>query len=155
CSTARRGSPTATAASRWTRARRSRAPARPASVLLEERQVGARPHDHRARRARVLGGLRLPQPRRPLEGAALLERLSWRHAAIAEVRSETAHAKTLVLDVDGWPGHRAGQHVDIRVTAEDGYQAQRSYSIASAPESPRLELTVERVEDGEVSTYLV
>jgi len=81
--------------------------------------------------------------------------LSWRHAAIAEVRPETAHAKTLVLDVDGWPGHRAGQHVDIRLTAEDGYQAQRSYSIASAPESPRLELTVERIEDGEVSTYLV
>jgi ferredoxin-NADP reductase len=62
---------------------------------------------------------------------------------------------TLVLDVPGWPGHRAGQHVDVRLTAEDGYQAQRSYSIASAPEQPELALTVERFDDGEVSPYLV
>ena len=60
-----------------------------------------------------------------------------------------------MLDVPDWPGHRAGQHVDVRLTAEDGYQAQRSYSIASAPEAPALELTVERVDDGEVSPYLV
>jgi ferredoxin-NADP reductase len=59
-----------------------------------------------------------------------------------------------VLAVPGWPGHAAGQHVDIRLTAEDGYQAQRSYSIASGPGSPDLELTVERIEDGEVSPYL-
>jgi ferredoxin-NADP reductase len=59
-----------------------------------------------------------------------------------------------VLDVPGWPGHRAGQHVDVRLTAEDGYQAQRSYSIASPPEGEHLELTVERLDDGEVSPYL-
>jgi ferredoxin-NADP reductase len=68
---------------------------------------------------------------------------------------ETSHVRTLVLDVDGWGGHRPGQHVDIRLTAEDGYQAQRSYSIASAPEEGRLELTVELVDGGEVSPYLV
>ncbi len=63
--------------------------------------------------------------------------------------------RTIVLDVPEWPGHRAGQHVDVRLTAEDGYQAQRSYSVASAPEDERLALTVERIEDGEVSPYLV
>ena len=71
-----------------------------------------------------------------------------------DARAETPTARTLVLDVPGWPGHRAGQHVDLRLTAEDGYQAQRSYSIASAPEEPAIELTIERLEDGEVSTYL-
>jgi ferredoxin-NADP reductase len=70
------------------------------------------------------------------------------------VRRETATAKTLVLDVEGWPGHRAGQHVDVRLTADDGYQAERSYSIASAPDGERLELTVELIEDGEVSPWL-
>jgi ferredoxin-NADP reductase len=68
---------------------------------------------------------------------------------------ETARVSSLVLDPPAWPGHRAGQHVDVRLTAEDGYQAQRSYSIASAPEDERLVLTVERLEDGEVSPYLV
>ena len=63
-------------------------------------------------------------------------------------------AVTIAFDVPGWPGHRAGQHVDIRLTAEDGYQAQRSYSIASPPEDGRLALTVERIDDGEVSPYL-
>ena len=63
--------------------------------------------------------------------------------------------RSIVLDVPAWPGHRAGQHVDVRLTAEDGYQAQRSYSIASAPEDERLVLTVERLDDGEVSPYLV
>ena len=67
---------------------------------------------------------------------------------------ETPRVKTIALDVPGWPGHRAGQHVDVRLTAEDGYQAQRSYSIASAPDGTRIELTVERLEDGEVSPYL-
>jgi ferredoxin-NADP reductase len=71
-----------------------------------------------------------------------------------ELREETPHAATIALDAPHWPGHRAGQHVDVRLTAEDGYQAQRSYSIASAPESERLELTVERIDDGEVSPYL-
>jgi ferredoxin-NADP reductase len=69
---------------------------------------------------------------------------------------ETPRVKTLVLNVQGWPGHRAGQHVDVRLTAEDGYQAQRSYSIASAPEDvDQVALTVERIDDGEVSPYLV
>jgi ferredoxin-NADP reductase len=80
---------------------------------------------------------------------------SWRAAWLAEKVVETPSAATLVLDVDDWLGHRAGQHVDVRLTAEDGYQAQRSYSIASAPEDERLALTVERLDDGEVSPYLV
>ncbi len=73
---------------------------------------------------------------------------------MASVREETPRARTLVLDVPGWPGHRAGQHVDVRLVAEDGYQAQRSYSIASAPEERTVALTVERLDDGEVSPYL-
>ena len=81
-------------------------------------------------------------------------RLEWRVATVVSIREETRRVRTLVLDVPHWPGHRAGQHVDVRLVAEDGYQAQRSYSIASAPESPTLELTVERLEDGEVSPYL-
>jgi len=73
---------------------------------------------------------------------------------VQSARQETPQVRTLALDADGWASHRAGQHVDVRLTAEDGYQAQRSYSIASAP-GDRLELTVERLEDGEVSPYLV
>ena len=68
--------------------------------------------------------------------------------------AETPTARTLAFDCPDWPGHRAGQHVDVRLTAEDGYEAQRSYSIASAPDDPVLELSVERLEDGEVSPYL-
>ena len=90
-----------------------------------------------------------------MAGAAVLGRLIWLPAEVVEVVPETPRASTIVLDVPGWPGHRAGQHVDVRLTAEDGYQAQRSYSIASAPEDGRLALTVERLEDGEVSPYLV
>jgi ferredoxin-NADP reductase len=81
--------------------------------------------------------------------------LRWQEATVREVVAESRRARTLVLDVPEWPGHRAGQHVDVRLTAEDGYQAQRSYSIASAPERNALELTVELVDDGEVSAYLV
>jgi ferredoxin-NADP reductase len=73
---------------------------------------------------------------------------------VVEVRPETSEAKTIVLDVPDWPGHLAGQHVDVRLTAGDGYQAQRSYSIASPPEDQHLALTVERIDDGEVSLYL-
>ena len=80
--------------------------------------------------------------------------LAWRVATVREVVVETPAARTLVLDVPDWPGHRAGQHVDVRLTADDGYQAQRSYSIASAPELDVVELTVERLDDGEVSPYL-
>ena len=90
-----------------------------------------------------------------MAGAAVLGRLTWRVADVAEIRAETPRVKTLALDVAGWPGHRAGQHVDVRLTAEDGYQAQRSYSIASAEMGSRVELTVERIDDGEVSPYLV
>ncbi|HKG38166.1 MAG TPA: ferredoxin reductase [Conexibacter sp.] len=78
----------------------------------------------------------------------------WRTVMVRELIRETAHACTVVFDVPGWPGHRAGQHVDVRLTAEDGYQAERSYSIASAPEDPQLALTIERIDDGEVSPYL-
>jgi ferredoxin-NADP reductase len=86
--------------------------------------------------------------------AAVPGRLNWRVATLTETRDETATARTLVFDVPGWPGHLAGQHVDIRLTAEDGYTAERSYSIASAPDGNRLELTVQRIADGEVSPYL-
>jgi ferredoxin-NADP reductase len=82
-------------------------------------------------------------------------RHAWLTATIREVVAENERARTLVLDVPGWPGHRAGQHVDVRLTAADGYQAQRSYSIASPPERSDLALTVERVDEGEVSPYLV
>jgi ferredoxin-NADP reductase len=98
-----------------------------------------------------------------------LGRLSWRLADVAEVRPETGRVVTLALDVPGWDGHLPGQHVDVRLTAEDGYQAERAYSIASAapdggrggpgdrrggPPVSRVELAVERLEDGEVSPYL-
>jgi ferredoxin-NADP reductase len=73
---------------------------------------------------------------------------------VIDVVPETPRTRTLVLDVPDWPGHRAGQHVDVRLTAEDGYQTERSYSIASAPEDSRLLLTVEELKDGEVSPYL-
>jgi ferredoxin-NADP reductase len=92
--------------------------------------------------------------------AAVLERLSgrepivWRVATVRETIRETPRARTILLDVPGWPGHVAGQHLDVRLTAEDGYQAQRAYSIASTPEDPVLALTVERLDDGEVSPYL-
>jgi ferredoxin-NADP reductase len=81
-------------------------------------------------------------------------RLEWRVATIVEIREETRHARTLALDVPAWPGHLAGQHVDVRLVAEDGYQAQRSYSIASPPGSRYVELTIERIENAEVSPYL-
>jgi len=82
-------------------------------------------------------------------------RLRWQIAEVREIVIETPRVRSLLLYVAGWQGHLPGQHVDIRLTAEDGYQAQRSYSIASSPESELLTLTVERVMDGEVSPYLV
>jgi len=90
----------------------------------------------------------------PTSPASRPKSIAWRLATVADVVPETSRARTLVIDVPGWSGHRAGQHVDVRVTAEDGYQAQRSYSIASAPEDTRLALTIERLDDGEVSPYL-
>ena len=83
-----------------------------------------------------------------------MSRLEWRVATVAGVRDESPRTRTLVLTAPEWPGHRAGQHVDVRLVAEDGYQAQRSYSIASAPDNNVLELTIERLKDGEVSSYL-
>jgi ferredoxin-NADP reductase len=80
--------------------------------------------------------------------------ITWRLVTVVDVQVETLRTRTLVLEVPGWPGHRAGQHVDVRLTAEDGYQAQRSYSIASAPEDAGVALTVDRLDDGEVSPYL-
>jgi ferredoxin-NADP reductase len=88
-----------------------------------------------------------------MAGTAVRGRLSWQTATVASVADETAKVRTLRLEVPDWPGHRAGQHVDIRLTADDGYQAERAYSIASAPGEP-LALTVERLDDGEVSPYL-
>jgi ferredoxin-NADP reductase len=90
-----------------------------------------------------------------LERAALPRRLTWQLATVAELVDEMPRVRSIVLDLPDWAGHRAGQHVDVRLTAEDGYQAQRSYSIASAPEDDLLVITVERLEDGEVSPYLV
>jgi ferredoxin-NADP reductase len=87
-------------------------------------------------------------------GTAVLGRLTWLAASIAAAVQETPRVRTLELDVPGWPGHRAGQHLDVRLTAEDGYQAQRSYSIGSAP-GDGIALTIERLDDGEVSPYLV
>ncbi|MCS7478527.1 ferredoxin reductase [Umezawaea endophytica] len=84
----------------------------------------------------------------------MVRRLNWHVAEVVDVRDETAAARTLVLDVPDWPGHLPGQHVDVRLTAEDGYSTQRSYSLAAPADGSRLELTVQRVDDGEVSPYL-
>ena len=88
-----------------------------------------------------------------MAGTAVRGRLTWQTATVGGVTDETPQVRTLVLEVPDWPGHRAGQHVDIRLTADDGYQAERAYSIASAPGEP-LTITVERLDDGEVSPYL-
>jgi len=88
-----------------------------------------------------------------MAGTAVRGRLTWQTATVGSVVSETARVRTLSLSVPDWAGHRAGQHVDVRLTAEDGYQAERAYSIASAPGEP-LSITVERLDDGEVSPYL-
>jgi len=80
--------------------------------------------------------------------------VSWRTGTVRSLHDETPTARTLVLDVPGWPGHNAGQHVDIRLTAPDGYSATRSYSIASASDGTTVEVTVEGLDDGEVSPYL-
>jgi ferredoxin-NADP reductase len=90
-----------------------------------------------------------------MAGAALRGRLIWRLVDVTAAVDETARTRTIELDVPGWPGHLPGQHVDVRLTAEDGYQAQRSYSIATPADGTRLAITVERIDDGEVSPYLV
>jgi ferredoxin-NADP reductase len=86
--------------------------------------------------------------------AALPGRLNWQLATVVDLIDETPRAKSIVMDVPEWQGHTAGQHLDVRLTAEDGYQAQRSYSIASAPSDDHLVITVERLDDGEVSPFL-
>jgi len=88
-----------------------------------------------------------------MAGTAVRGRLTWQVATVSRVTQETARVRTIALDVPGWAGHRAGQHLDVRLTAEDGYRAERSYSIASAPGEP-VAITVERLDDGEVSPYL-
>ena len=88
-----------------------------------------------------------------MAGTAVRGRLTWQVATVESLRPETASVRTIDLDVPDWAGHQAGQHLDIRLTAEDGYVAERSYSIASAPGEP-VTMTVERLEDGEVSPYL-
>lgn len=82
------------------------------------------------------------------------QQLKWQFGTVVEIRRETPNVKSLILDLPDWTRHLAGQRVDVRLTAEDGYQAQRSYSIASPPEDKFLMLTVDRIEDGEVSPYL-
>ncbi len=90
-----------------------------------------------------------------MAGAEVLGRVSWRTSKIVALRDETSTARTIALMVPDWPGHVAGQHIDIRLTAPDGYSAVRSYSIASAPTlDQRIEITVERLDNGEVSPYL-
>ena len=88
-----------------------------------------------------------------MEGTAIPGRLTWQVATVTAARQETPSVRTIELDVPSWPGHRAGQHLDIRLTAEDGYSAERSYSIATAAGEP-VAITVERLDDGEVSPYL-
>src|SRR5215510_11319397 len=91
-----------------------------------------------------------------MERRTLLGRLTWQLGEVVATHAETASTRSITLEVPSWPGHRPGQHVDVRLTAEDGYQAERSYSIASPSEvGTRVTLTVERLEDGEVSPYLV
>jgi ferredoxin-NADP reductase len=85
--------------------------------------------------------------------AAVRGRLTWQTATVTSVTTETDAVRTIGLDVPDWPGHRAGQHIDVRLTAEDGYTAERSYSIATADDEP-VAITVERLDDGEVSPYL-
>src|SRR5215472_16823703 len=89
-----------------------------------------------------------------MERRTVSGRLTWELGEVVATHQETARVKSITLAVPGWTGHRPGQHVDVRLTAEDGYQAQRSYSVASEPESARLMLTVELIDEGEVSPYL-
>src|SRR3954465_3114680 len=90
-----------------------------------------------------------------MAGTAVLGRLNWEPAVGVDIGHETPGVKTIAFDVPRWPGHLAGQHVDVRLTSADGYQTERSYSIASRANGTRIELTIERLEGGEVSPYLV
>jgi ferredoxin-NADP reductase len=88
-----------------------------------------------------------------MAGTAVRGRLTWLTGTVTAVVAETPTVRTIMVDVPGWPGHRAGQHLDVRLTADDGYTAERSYSLASAPGEP-VAITVQRLDDGEVSPYL-
>src|SRR5438552_16452495 len=123
---------------------------------MEERQMGTGHQTHARGSAWFLGKPRLPRLWRPVARTALLgRRVMWRVGTVVAFHDETPTARTITLQVADWPSHVAGQHVDVRLTASDGYSAVRSYSIASAPNSERrVELTVERLPDGEVSPYL-
>ena len=90
-----------------------------------------------------------------MAGTAVRGRLNWIAAEVVEIAAETEDIRTITFRCQGWRGHRPGQHVDVRLTAPDGYQAQRSYSIATPANGDLVTLTVERLDDGEVSTYLV
>jgi ferredoxin-NADP reductase len=89
-----------------------------------------------------------------MAGTAVLRRLTWAIAEVVERADETPRVRSLTFDVPDWPGHLPGQHIDVRLTAEDGYRAQRSYSIATPADGARVTIVVERLEDGEVSPYL-
>src|SRR3954463_12953275 len=118
--------------------------------------MGARHDAVAGGRGWILGRSRLSHLWRSVAGAAILgRRVMWRVGTVVALHDETATARTITLEVSDWPGHVAGQHADCRLTASDGYSAVRSYSIASAPNSQRrIELTVERLPNGEVSPYL-
>src|SRR6201993_636550 len=117
--------------------------------------MGEGPNADAARQAGLLGKPRLSHLWGPMAGTTVLRPVMWRSAKVVELRDETATARTIGLAVRDWPGHIAGQHVDVRLTAPDGYSAVRSYSIASAPNSDgHIEITVERLPNGEVSPYL-
>ena len=141
------------------RARRASPAPRPPPVLLEKRQMGRRAAPGRPRRARLLGTERIPRPRRPLARTALPRRLSptmaWEPATVVAIGDETARAKTFRLRLSRPRAHLAGQHYILRLSAPDGYSAQRSYSVASAPDgSAEIELTIERLPGGEVSMFM-
>ena len=137
------------------RTRRSCETSRAAPVPLEVGKVGSRYRPSAARRAGILGNAWLPRIWRSVARTAIRRGLSqplrWQLARLVAERTETSTAKTLVLEIDDWAGHLPGQHVDVRLTAEDGYSTQRSYSIASAPDGNQIELTIQLLQDGEVS----
>src|SRR5690606_12142713 len=139
------------------RARRSCATARASPLLLEERQMGARTGHAQPERPRILGAVRLRPARRSVAGGALRVNTSsggWLPGTLVDAVPLTDSARSLAFQVPGWPGNDAGQHVDIRLSAPDGYQAVRSYSIATAGPGDELELAVERLPGGEVTPSL-
>src|SRR5262245_27370309 len=114
--------------------------------------MGAGPDAVGSRRTWILGAVWLPQLRRSMAGTPVLGRLNWHVGRAGALRDETATARTITFEVATWPGHTAGQRVDLRVTAADGYSAVREYSIASAPRADRrIDLSIERLPNGEVS----